>query len=125
MRKYTSLNIEKIRVDFPLSVKKLLEWTYAEDKLGEGEDPTKIPQAEKEKIIDFTLALNPRMLFDFFDDMGIYITIDSDEGIFRHSNNLSTYSESATNRNDAEEKAFMTAFTELEKKTKELWKKSE
>lgn len=119
MRKYSSIDNTELRKTCPKSLAKLKEWLYAPDKTN-GEDISGISDDQREQLINFTLGLNPRMLFDFFDDQNIYVTIQPDDTTgevsgFMYYNSKSPYSSSSNNRNTAEELAFIQAFEELEK----------
>lgn len=115
MRKYTTLDIKTIRDNYPKSVEAIGNWMFSADKQLE-DAPLFVPTKEGiEETVNITLTFNPRLLFDFFDDQSIFISI------YRNEHRLFTYYVSdesfvAENRNDAEIKAITLAFQELEKR---------
>lgn len=114
LRKITTLNAKEMRSKFPKTVNRIIDWIY-DPSMFEGE-VISASEPEKQQLLDFTLQFNARFLFDFFDDMGISISITvSEEGMFIYYLGKNSYSQAATDRNTAEEKAFMLAFEELEK----------
>lgn len=62
-----------------------------------------------------TLQLNPRMLYDIFDELGVNVTIYLlPTGEWVYLNNKSVLSHTATTRNQAETEAFTEAFKMVE-----------
>lgn len=114
MRKYTTLDMKVIRDNYPKSVEAIGTWMFSADKQPE-DVPLFVPTKEAlEETVNITLTFNPRLLFDFFDDKSIFISL------FKNEDSLFTYYISdksfvADNRNDAEINAFILAFQELEK----------
>ena len=113
-RKYTSLDVKEVKTKYPKSYNKLKEWFFLPDKQAE-DQPVFVPTEKgSEDLAMATLQFNSRVLYDFFDDQGIYVSL------FRNEDEMFNYyvkdvSFASVTRNEAEEKVFILAFEELEK----------
>lgn len=107
-RRYTTLNSREILKEYPQTFHNIVMWMKS---VAEGASDEEVKQ-----IVDFTLQYNPRMLYDFFDDNNIKISmlplLDNTGAVSYGINDKGLVF--AENRNEAEEKAFIEAFKTLE-----------
>jgi hypothetical protein len=85
-------------------------------ELGKNAEGIELPPIEDDVVDQISksiLSSNPRLLFDLFDEMGVYIAIYPDkdtENMWIYWNNKQNHSSAASSRIEAEQKAFIDAF---------------
>ena len=122
------INIENIKKDCPKSISKYKAYIkvkiveaqkdVVKEGLMEEKDFEEVSDGLLEDIVNNILPVNPRVLYEFFDDQGVKIFIGQsteDEGLFTYYNSVEKLSKIAFNRIEAEELAFTNAFYTLEK----------
>jgi hypothetical protein len=102
--------MSRIKEDFPKAWMKVLEILDLGCKV--------MPDEPEDYFLHKIIEDNPRILYDIFDSIGIYISVhshpDSDNNMFVYYNSVKNVSFSAENRVQAEEAAFKDAFKILE-----------
>ena len=131
---YLKLNYEQVVRLYPKSVARIAEWFASKKDIIEGleavEKGERSPEEQlkdREKLISTVKSIvppiiqhDPRKLYEFFDEMGIIISVaehpDSSHTtpLFNYYNSRTRESKSASSRQEAEGIAFMDAFKILE-----------
>ena len=119
MRNITQLDPNKIKNDYPKGYSAFISWLSSI----RNPDEIELLVSIQTEIANLTFIGNARVLYDFFDDREIYVTVkpdDSNDAVngFIYYTSESTHSSVASNRNEAEQKVFIEAFEQLEKQLK-------
>lgn len=121
---FPKLDYAEIYEKYPLSVEKIVDWFCANEDIVKGmlqaEGDIRMDEMKNVmwKTVPMVIQFDPRKLYEFFDSRGIFINIlghPEKEGAFTCHNSKERVSEVGENRIEAEEKAFMRAFSILEK----------
>lgn len=114
-RKFTHVDPKDLKRKYPKAWLKLREWLVARAEDGGA--------ALNEDMIDTLVYTHARFLPDFLDDQDIKIAImphTEDPKLWLYYNSKEKQSSSASNRNEAEERAIDGAFLTLEKELNQI-----
>lgn len=118
------LQSTQIKENYPKTYKELVAFGKAmldktiDRMIQVGEEKPELTDEMLEGFTNSVLSINPRSLYDFFDQRDIKICVmphtDTDD-LWLYYNNKLKHSSSTDSRIDAEEKAFLEAFEYYEK----------
>jgi hypothetical protein len=125
-KSFLALDYETVRHSYPLCLKVIKEWFMENVDMAKAIGVWNAPESEKqevfEKVVASVVQFDPRKLYDAFDDMGCRIFIVDHEDtrrdekpLFYFYNNINRASTACHSRREAEQRAFMDAFMQMEK----------
>jgi hypothetical protein len=122
MPTFPTLDFMQINARYPKAVKKITEWVFNQPELKSATDgfidPTN-PEGSKEQFVGLMIQMDPRKLYDIFDQFEIYVSVFKDADSFWYAVNMEDpiNAYGAKNRHQAEQTAFSDAFEILEKQS--------
>lgn len=124
--KHLTLSYDKVQKEFPKAVEDIIKWLSSKEELKEAivsEAEGKISDDELMmavgQIAPMIIQFDPRKLYEYFDENNVKIFISShpdSNDVFIHHNSVVGHSYPANSRIEAEEQAFLEAFSVVEKR---------